>query len=103
MFEADISNVDSLPSTNSFFGSGTVLILESREIASQHQCRQERPSLRFKGTAEFFSSGARGCIHLYWREDKSRYARHFCWTYFLATKVRATSRLKRFFWEKIGP
>ena len=53
MFEADLPNVDSLQ-TPKFFGSGTILILESSEIASQRRCRQERPSLRFKSTVRFF-------------------------------------------------
>ena len=35
------------------FSLGTVLIWESSRIASQCQCRQERPSLRSKGTAKF--------------------------------------------------
>ena len=52
MFEADLWDVNSLSSTN-FFGSGTALISESRRIAFQRQSRQERPSLRFKGTEKF--------------------------------------------------
>ena len=32
----------------------TALILESSGMATQRQCRQERPSLRFISTAEFF-------------------------------------------------
>ena len=53
MFEADLRNVDRLSHAN-FFGSGSALISESCRIASQRQCRQRRPSLRFKGTAKFF-------------------------------------------------
>ena len=36
-----------------FFSLGTALISESSGIASQRQCRHERPSLRFKSTAKF--------------------------------------------------
>ena len=71
MFEADLWNDDSLSHAN-FFGSGTALISESSRIASQHQCCQERPSLRFKGTAKVSSSSARHCIHLEWREKVYR-------------------------------
>ena len=52
VFEADLRNVDSLSLAN-FFGLGTALISESSRIGSQRQCCQERPSLRFKGTAKF--------------------------------------------------
>ena len=72
MFEADLRNVDSLSSTNFFLGLGTALILESSGIASQRQCRQERPALRFKSTAKFLLQAPGGCIHLKWREEKSR-------------------------------
>ena len=62
MFEADLWNVDSLSRAN-FFGSGTALISESRRIASQRQCCQERPSLRFKGTAKFLLQ-APGAVYI---------------------------------------
>ena len=62
MFEADLWNVNSLSSTN-FFGSGTALISESSGLASQRQCRQERPALRFKSTANFFLQ-ALGAVYI---------------------------------------
>ena len=46
-----------------FFGSGTALISESSEIASQRRWCQERPSLRFKSTAKFLFQTPSGCIH----------------------------------------
>ena len=47
MFEADLWNIDSLSST---ICSARALISDSSRIAFQHQCRQEKPSLRFKST-----------------------------------------------------
>ena len=63
MFEADLWNVDSLSRTIFIFGSGTALISESSEMASQHQCSHERPALRFKSTANF-SLQALGAVYI---------------------------------------
>ena len=46
-----------------FFSSGTALISESNRIASQRQSCQERPSLRFKGTAKFILR-ATGAVYI---------------------------------------
>ena len=62
MFESDLWNADRLSSAT-FFSLGTGLILESIGLPSQHQCRQERPSLRFKRTGKFLLQAPRGCIH----------------------------------------
>ena len=50
MFEMDLWNIDSLSST---IFSARALISDSSRIAFQHQCRQEKPSLRFKRTGMF--------------------------------------------------
>ena len=69
MFEVDLWNIDSLSST---ICSARVLILDSSSIAFQHQCRQEKPSLRIKSTGKFLQVATDVYICNGWRRKVDR-------------------------------
>ena len=69
MFEVDLWNIDSLSST---ICSARALISNSSRTAFQHQCRQEKPSLRVKSTGMFLQVSTDVYICNGWRRKVDR-------------------------------
>ena len=69
MFEVDLWNIDSLSST---ICSARALISDSSRIVFQHQCRQEKPSLRIKSTGKFLQVSTDVYICNGWRRKVDR-------------------------------
>ena len=85
-----------------FFGSGTALISESSRIASQRQCCQERPSLRFKGTAKFFLQ-APGAVYICNGGGEKSIGKALLLVGFLSYLESRTNQTQAVFWKEIGP
>ena len=70
MFEVDLWNIDSLSCMHHF--SARALISDSSRIAFQHQCRQEKPSFRFKSIGKFLQVSTDVYICNGWRRKVDR-------------------------------